>query len=375
MRASIRSLTAHAYTHAALLDYHVNKNAEFASRIFFNGLDKYDGDDGYVQAYLDYLHMINDQSNMRVVIERVVKDGEEDGKRKRQREEDDKLKGRGRKKGRPGGKHDAEQDDLETHLEPLWAFGCNPPQPADDDALHARGGGGGLGAVWWRYVMLERWTATELSTIAKAEERREVALGLHSPRVAILVDRYRFMDLLPCSSAMRRTIALLNRPDLAFASASTGAATPGLPGRVYPVPNTALLTPIDPMHPPADAHFLRRRYPGLGEAMLYALMRVGAGGGGEQMWNGPLYDADAVARLLRERVDEVRAGEWVDKGAVEAATAAADAEARADTAKRKRDDAVDAEDKDEAARVVDAPAGSGGDLFRQRRQNKMARQQ
>ena len=285
-----KALLSDCYVFAALLDYHVNKNAEFASKILFNGLDKYDGVDAYVQAYLSFLHTVNDQANMRVLIERVVKEGEEEGKRRRQREEDDKLKGKSRINKR---RREHDPEDLDVHLQPLWTFGCNPPTPADDDLVHVRGEGGGLGAVWWRYVQLERWTATELSTITKAEDRREVALGLHSPRVAILIDRWRCAELMPCSSSLRRTLALLIRPDLAFASTSLVQSLSSAASRVYPVPNVQQLTPIDALHPPVDVHYVRRRYGGVvGDAVLYALMRVGGGGGGEGGWVGPVYEVE-----------------------------------------------------------------------------------
>ena len=368
-----KPLLPHCYIYAALLDYHVNKNAEFASKIFFNGLDKYEGSDAYVQSYLAFLHTVNDQANMRVLIERVVKEGEEEGKRRRQREDDEKLKGKSRvKRRREQQQQPHDPDDLDVHLQPLWSFGCTPQPPADDDLVQVRGEGGGLGAVWWRYVQLERWTATELSTITKAEDRREVALGLHSPRVAILIDRWRFMDLMPCSASLRRTLALLIRPDLAFASTTTLVSSLTSSTRVYPTPNVQLLTPIDAMHPPVDVHYVRRRYGGVGDAVLYVLMRVGGGGGGEGGWVGPAYEVDGVMRALVERVDETRVGEWVERGEAKEGGGGGEGEVKMESGKRKREEGG-VEEKEEKEEAPSQAAAS--DLFRQRRQNKLLRQQ
>ena len=375
-----KGLTHHAYVFAALLDYHVNKNAEFASKIFFNGLDKYEAIDDYTHAYLSFLHTINDQSNMRVVIERLVKTSEEEGRKRRQREEDDRLKGRPKTGKRRRGGDDT--DDLPIHLQPLWTFGCTPSPPPSDDSPPVAGEGGGLGGVWWRYVELERWTATELSTVTKAEDRREVALGLHSPRVAVLIDRWRFMGLFPCTSTMRKVLSLLIRPDLAFGAAGGGGVGVGS-GQVvkaYVTPMASGLLPMDPMHPPADVHYVRRRYPGIGEGLLHIVMRVG--GGGEGGWVGPLYDVEGVVREIRERVDETKVGEWVERTEVKEGTGGTGGEVQVKMEggsgeKRKREDGGEGGEReggvDEGPRPTE-PGAVGGDLFRQRRQSKMAKQ-
>ena len=206
---------------------------------------------------------------------------------------------------------------------PLWLFGCSLPAEGEDATvtIDADGGGRGLAGVWWRYVQLERWTATELSTIEKAEERREVALGLHSPRIALIVDRLRFRDLQPCSEAMRRTIELLVRPDIALnpaagtASALTSAAANAAAAsssshlavdaariaRSFPRPDLSQLAAIDPLYPPPDAEAMRRRYGGvIGDALISALLRLGRA----ERWSGVLYSVDGALRVIRDGLQQ-----------------------------------------------------------------------
>ena len=377
-----KGLTHHAYIHAALLDYHVNKNAEFASKIFFTGLDKYDSVDLYTSSYLSFLHSTNDHSNLRLVIERIVKPSEDDARKRRQREDDDRLKTKSSKlkRNRPP-THDTHDDLGDVHLQPLWQFGCppSPPTGQDDPPLHGAEGAG-LGAIWWRYVQLERWTATELSTIAKAEERREVALGLHSPRTAVLIDRYRFLDLYPCSQAQRRVLSLMMRPDLAFGGGvqamgrGVGQVVGG--GKTWVVPVLGGMVAMDARHPPPDVGYLRGRYGGIGEQLLAAVMRLEAGRG-EAGWQGPTYEVEGVVRGVREKVDERKAAEWVERtegkpaGEVKEG-AGGEGEGGKEGGKRKREEAGDG-NADEGPKPTE-PGAVGGDLFRQRRQSKMARQ-
>ena len=407
-----KGLTYHCYVFAALLEHRVNRNAEFAAKILHSGLERYERSDGYVSEYLRWLHCANDAGNMRVVIERVVKEQEDEARKRRTKEEDERLKGRLKRKrggaggggGGGGGKRDDEWEELDVYTPPLWLFGCGARSEAEDDtvALDAEGGARGLAGVWWRYVQLERWTATELSTVEKAEERREVALGLRSPRIALVVDRLRFRDLHPCSHAMRRTIELLVRPDIALnpaagsasalGSAAANAAAAGASShlavdaariaRSFPRPDLSLLAAIDPLHPPPDAETMRRRYGGVvGDALLSALLRLGRA----ERWSGVRYNADAALRLLRDGLQQeerVRAALETQPEERSRAAAAAEAESKAEEAgraadgKRKRAAGEHDDDADVAAAAALQPADtSAGDLFGQRRQHKMARQQ
>ena len=60
--------------------------------------------------------------------------------------------------------------------------------------------------IWHRYIQLERMTSAELAAIGRAEQRRDVALKLNTPRAVTLIDRYRFLDLWPTSKAQRQTL-------------------------------------------------------------------------------------------------------------------------------------------------------------------------
>ena len=409
-----KRLTYHAYVFAALLEWQVNKNTELASKIFHSGLDKYDKQQGYVDRYVEWLQAVGDHANMRLVVERVVREGEEEGRRKRQREEDERLKGRTRRQkgggrggfggGGGGGRREDREDleDMDVYRAPVWLFGRSVVEQPDtiDSADMAEqsssSAGSGIGSVWWRYVELERWTATELSAVAKVEERREVALDLRSPRVALLIDRYRFLDLYPSCAAMRRTVELLVRPDLVFSSdlhssaalSSASLASHALldsarsVARAYPRPALSALSLIDPAHPPPDPGFFRRRYGGVGPAVLSALL-VTAGGAGEGRWMGPLYEP----QLLLERLRDTAVDERLREGAVkvEAAAPMDVAAAGGDGAevvrdgvggaKRKREGEGGEEEKEAMAAEVKAEPAAKADLFRQRRQNKIPKQQ
>ena len=427
-----KRLTHHAYIFAALLEWRVNKNTELASKIFHSGLDKYASSAAYVECYVEWLGVVGDHANMRLVVERVVKEGEEEGRKRRQKEEDERLKGRTRKRkggggggGGGGGRREdrEDMDDMDVYRAPLWSFGRSSAELAESrdggDTVEENisGAGSGIGSVWWRYVELERWTATELSALAKVEERREIALGLRSPRIALLIDRYRFLDLYPCSAALRRTVELLVRPDLVFSSDlhtianSTTAAhhtnttldTARQLARQYPRPTTSQLTLIDPTHPPPDPGFFRHRYSAqCGEAVLAALLVV-ASGAGEGRWVGPVYDVQAVMERLRDvMVDErlrdstSRVLAAADAGTVQSISGGAvameiggggaDEETKdggRGDGKRKRDQSAGDEEREEtdavAAKSTDAaePAAisAKSDLFRQRRQNKIPKQQ
>ena len=413
-----KRLAYHAYVFAALLEWQVNKNTELASKIFHSGLDKYAAQQGYIDRYVEWLQLVGDHANMRLVVERVVKEGEEEGRKRRQREEDERLKGRTKKRrgagggfggggGAGGGRREDKEDmeDMDVYRAPLWLFGRSTGElptatdVADTLEESVSGAGSGIGSVWWRYVELERWTATELSAVAKVEERREVALGLRSPRIALLIDRYRFLDLHPCSAAMRRTVELLVRPDLVFSSDlhSTSAAsasalsshvsveTARSIARQYTRPSLAHLAPIDPAHPPPDPGFFRHRYPGVTPAILSALL-VTAGGAGEGRWIGPLYDAQMLLERLRDTaVDErLRDGVMADVQQSAAAVVVMDVgltaaggeevkEGTRDTKRRREDEGEEREEKEAAVKPVEAEPVKG-DLFRQRRQNKIPKQ-
>ena len=422
-----KRLTYHAYVFAALLEWQVNKNTELASKIFHSGLDKYDKQQGYIDRYVEWLQLVGDHANMRLVVERVVKEGEEEGRKRRQREEDERLKGRTRKRRGGGGggggdrgggfggggrREDKEDmEDMDVYRAPLWLFGRSSGELSEaSDVVDTveesiSGAGSGIGSVWWRYVELERWTATELSAVAKVEERREVALGLRSPPIALMIDRYRFLDLCPCSAAMRRTVELLVRPDLVFSSdlhstvASTTSSlssavsidTARAIARQYPRPTLTTLAPIDPTHPPPDPGFFRHRYPGVTPAILSALL-VTAGGAGEGRWIGPVYEVQLLLERLRDTAVDERLRDGVavdvpqsaaagvvgmDVGVVAGGGSGQEVKDGTREGKRRREQDGEEERQEKEAIVKPTEAVAEpvkSDLFRQRRQNKIPKQ-
>lgn len=73
-REDVRS-RYHIFVAAALMEYYCSKDKEIAFRIFELGLKRFGGSPEYVMCYIDYLSHLNEDNNTRVLFERVLSSG------------------------------------------------------------------------------------------------------------------------------------------------------------------------------------------------------------------------------------------------------------------------------------------------------------
>ncbi|XP_075220656.1 cleavage stimulation factor subunit su(f) isoform X2 [Lycorma delicatula] len=132
---------------AALMEYYCSKDKNIAFRIFELGLKKFSDNPQYVLCYIDYLSHLNEDNNTRVLFERVLSSGS---------------------------------------LEPEKSV-----------------------EIWNRFLEFES-NIGDLASIVKVEKRRSAVLGkiaeFEGKETAQLVDRYKFLDLYPCTAAELRSI-------------------------------------------------------------------------------------------------------------------------------------------------------------------------
>ncbi|ALC49674.1 su-f- [Drosophila busckii] len=145
-REDVRS-RYHIFVAAALMEYYCSKDKEIAFRIFELGLKRFGGSPEYVMCYIDYLSHLNEDNNTRVLFERVLSSG-----------------------------------------------GLSPHKSVE---------------VWNRFLEFES-NIGDLSSILKVERRRssvfENLKEYEGKETAQLVDRYKFLDLYPCTSTELKSI-------------------------------------------------------------------------------------------------------------------------------------------------------------------------
>ncbi|XP_035900462.1 protein suppressor of forked [Anopheles stephensi] len=145
-REDVRS-TYHVFVAAALMEYYCSKDKDIAFRIFELGLKRFGGSPEYVMCYIDYLSHLNEDNNTRVLFERVLSSG-----------------------------------------------GLTPQLSVE---------------VWNRFLEFES-NIGDLSSIVKVERRRSAVLEklkeFEGKETAQLVDRYKFLDLYPCSPSELKSI-------------------------------------------------------------------------------------------------------------------------------------------------------------------------
>lgn len=130
----------HVYVAAALMEYYCSKDKNIAFRIFELGLKKFPHIPEYILCYIDYLSHLNEDNNTRVLFERVL------------------------------------------------SSGSLAPECSVD--------------IWNRFLEFES-NIGDLISIVKVEKRRQAVLEkikeFEGKETAQLVDRYKFLDLYPCS--------------------------------------------------------------------------------------------------------------------------------------------------------------------------------
>ncbi|XP_077282939.1 cleavage stimulation factor subunit su(f) isoform X1 [Arctopsyche grandis] len=137
----------HVYVAAALMEYYCSKDKNIAFRIFELGLKKFSHSPEYVLCYIDYLSHLNEDNNTRVLFERVLSSGN-----------------------------------------------LVPENSVD---------------IWNRFLEFES-NIGDLVSIVKVEKRRSAVLEkikeFEGRETAQLIDRYKFLDLYPCTLAELKSI-------------------------------------------------------------------------------------------------------------------------------------------------------------------------
>ncbi|XP_018329135.1 protein suppressor of forked isoform X2 [Agrilus planipennis] len=145
-REDVRS-KYHVFVCAALMEYYCSKDKNIAFRIFELGLKKFSDNPDYITCYIDYLSHLNEDNNTRVLFERVLSSGS-----------------------------------------------LEPAKSVD---------------IWNKFLEFES-NIGDLHSIVKVERRRAEVLNkikeFEGKETAQLVDRYRFLDLYPCTAAELKSI-------------------------------------------------------------------------------------------------------------------------------------------------------------------------
>uniref|UniRef100_A0A672GFG7 Cleavage stimulation factor subunit 3 n=1 Tax=Salarias fasciatus TaxID=181472 RepID=A0A672GFG7_SALFA len=186
----------HVYVTAALMEYYCSKDKSVAFKIFELGLKKYGDIPEYILAYIDYLSHLNEDNNTRVLFERVL------------------------------------------------TSGSLSPEKS--------------GEIWARFLAFES-NIGDLASILKVERRRFTAFKdeYEGKETALLVDRYKFMDLYPCSASELKALGYkdVSRAKLAALLPETVVApsVPTLKDEAdrkpeYPKPDTNQMIPFQPRH-------------------------------------------------------------------------------------------------------------------------------
>lgn len=147
--------------------------------------------------------------------------------------------------------------------------------------------------------------------------------------------------------------------------------------RQYPGPQVQHLIPFDPQRPPLDRAFLYHRYGPLSDLLCTTLMRTPP----PDRWIGPLYIIEQVCALLSRPYPERDV--WIQmKNPAEIETEQTTTSAQIQSSsgeKRKREDESVVDDDNSTSdvpsvRSIDTVIAPSNDLFRQRRQQKLAKQ-
>lgn len=171
----------HIYVAAALMEYYCTKDKKIAGNIFELGFKRFKGNPKYVLEYIDYLSHLNEDNNTRVLFERALTSG----------------------------------------------------SLSVEESI----------AVWTKFLEFES-NVGDLASIKKVEKRRsrtiEQSHNSKCSETAQLIDRYRFLELYPCSANELLFLGYPGARDNSFKSTVSSS----LPSEANPVQNgTALAKP------------------------------------------------------------------------------------------------------------------------------------
>ncbi|XP_067120911.1 cleavage stimulation factor subunit 3 isoform X1 [Centruroides vittatus] len=155
----------HIFVSAALMEYYCSKDKNVAFKIFELGLKKYADNPDYILAYIDYLSHLNEDNNTRVLFERVLTSGSLAAERSVEKIGSDR----------------------------------------DSNLQHSQA----VREIWNKFLEFES-NIGDLSSILKVEKRRAAIIEslkeFEGKETALLVDRYKFLDLYPCSPSELKAI-------------------------------------------------------------------------------------------------------------------------------------------------------------------------
>lgn len=180
----------HIFIAAALMEYFVTKDKNVSLKIFELGLKKCPTEPKYLSAYLDFLIHLNDDNNTRVLFERVL---------------------------------------------------SNLTKENSSE-------------VYAKFLEFETQSG-DLSSYMKVEKRKLSLFKeeLESKETVLLVDRYKYLDLLPCSPTELKVLGytsldttVSSHPATAGQTTTQSADETDTPSVKYPKPNLRLMTPFKP---------------------------------------------------------------------------------------------------------------------------------
>ncbi|XP_054724152.1 cleavage stimulation factor subunit 3-like [Uloborus diversus] len=185
----------HIFVAAALMEYYCSKEANVAFKIFELGLKKYGDNPDYILAYVDYLSHLNDDNNTRVLFERVLSTGS-----------------------------------------------SLPPEKQIE--------------IWNKFLEFES-NVGDLASILKVEKRRAAIIEqlkeFEGKETALLIDRYKFMDLYPCTVSELKSLGykeIAKQHSSGIASSFLGKDSILEDEKdkkpPYPVPDTLQMIPFKP---------------------------------------------------------------------------------------------------------------------------------
>ncbi len=194
------------YVAAALMEYYCTKDNSIAFNIFNLGLKKYGQNVDYILAYIDYMTHLNEDHNARVLFERVL----------------------------------SPDNSIPKQSQP---------------------------AIWHEFLKFESQVG-DLLSIKKVEKRRLTLYSdlheLEGRETLLLIDRYKFLSLLPCSNdelkllgykeTLNTNLSLTNTPLLSNGSITNGTALLEQAARdrraMLPRPDIKHLMPFRPTRNP-----------------------------------------------------------------------------------------------------------------------------
>ncbi|KAG1686688.1 Cleavage stimulation factor subunit 3 [Nymphon striatum] len=157
----------HVYIAAALMEYYCSKDPSVTFKIFELGLKKYGNTPEYVKAYIEYLSHLNEDNNTRVLFERVLTSG----------------------------------------------------SLPDHESLF----------IWNKFLEFES-NIGDLASVLKVEKRRAAVIEkmkeFEGKETATLVDRYKYIDLYPCT---KEELKALGYMDLQGQNLLTSHGAPAIP--------------------------------------------------------------------------------------------------------------------------------------------------